>query len=260
MDAAAAGLNVTLAEPNIGARVEGVDLAEGADAALVTQLRQLLLEHHVLVLPGQDLPAQELEAFARQWGDLLKHPTAQHEDTPYIQFIPGSAAIGTFGNWHSDMTWHPTPPVITMLHARLLPDSGGDTCFVNQHLAYETMPAKLRDVLDDANGYHSGQVFGPGTPDSTHPAVRTHDESGRRALYINRAFTTHLVDVDPAVSRKVMDGALLHATRVDFLYRHRWTLHDLVIWDNRSVMHCPVVDYEGKRHMHRAVVKGNVPV
>ena len=252
-------MTVARAEPNIGARVEGVDLSDGGSPELIAELRRLLLDHHVLVIAGQDLSATELAAFAAQWGELLTHPATQHEDTPFIQFIPGSGARGTFGTWHSDMTWHPTPPIISMLHARRLPDAGGDTCFVNQHLAYETLPDDLKQALDGASGYHSGAIFGPDTPDSVHPAVRTHDESGRRALYINAAFTTHLVDMDADESRRIMDQALLHATRVEFLYRHRWQLHDIVIWDNRSVMHCPSVDYEGKRYMHRAVVKGGVP-
>lgn len=255
-----ADVTVTRAEPNLGARVEGVDLRDGGSPELVAELRELLLEHHVIVLPGQDLPATELAAFAAQWGELLTHPATQHEDTPYVQFIPGSGARQRgFGTWHSDMTWHPTPPIISMLHARRLPDAGGDTCFVNQHLAYETLPEDLKEPLENASGYHSGSVFGPDTPDSVHPAIRTHDETGRKALYLNAAFTTHLVDTEPAVSRRLIDQTLLHATRVEFLYRHRWTLHDLVIWDNRSVMHCPAVDYEGERYMHRAVVKGGVP-
>lgn len=258
-------LTVTKAEPNIGARVEGVDLHalgdDGAADALIADLREVLLEHHVIVLPGQDLSALELEAFAARWGELLEHPATRHEDTPYIQWIAASGTIGNrFGTWHSDMTWHPTPPSITMLHARRLPEAGGDTAFVNQHLAYETLPDRLREVLDGADAFHSGKVFGPDTPDSVHPAIRTHPESGRKALYVNAAFTRSIGDLDPDVSKAVMAQALLHATRVEFMYRHRWDLHDLVIWDNRSVMHCPSFDYEGERFMHRAVVSGGVPV
>ncbi|MDH3705350.1 MAG: TauD/TfdA family dioxygenase [Acidimicrobiia bacterium] len=253
-------LSVTAAEPNLGARVEGIDLTAGTDPERVAALRALLLEHHVLVLPAQDLNALELEAFARQWGELLTHPATQHRDTPYIQWIPGSGTRGNrFGHWHSDMTWHPTPPCITMLHSQRLPAAGGDTCFANQQLAYETLPDHLLDVLDGASAYHSGKTFGPDTPDSVHPAVRTHDESGAKALYVNAAFTTHLIGIDPEVSRQTLADALLHATRVELTYRHKWDLHDLVIWDNRSVMHCPAFDYEGERYMHRAVVQGGVP-
>ena len=169
-------LTVTKAEPNIGARIDGVDLrAIGDDTgdASISRLRELLLEHHVVVLPGQDVSALELEAFASKWGELLEHPATRHHDTPYIQWIAASGTRGgQFGTWHSDMTWHPTPPSITMLHARKLPDAGGDTAFVNQHLAYETLPEQLRETLDGTDAFHSGKVFGPETPDSVHPAIR----------------------------------------------------------------------------------------
>ena len=123
-----------------------------------------------------------------------------------------------------------------------------------------SLPAHLHDALDGTSAFHSGKIFGPDTPDSVHPAIRTHDESGRKALYLNLAFTRHLVDVDPDVSKAVIMEAMLHATRVEFVYRHRWVLYDLVIWDNRSVLHCPSLDYEGERYMHRAVVAGGAPV
>ena len=253
-------LSVTRAEPNIGAVVDGVDLTDGGNDELIAALRELLVEHHVIVLPAQDLTAVELEAFGRKWGELLKHPATRHRDTPYIQWIPGSGTGGKrFGTWHSDMTWHPTPPSITMLHAQRLPLAGGDTAFANQHLAYETLPTHLRGALDDTKAFHSGKIFGPDTPDSVHPAIRTHDESGRKALYLNMAFTQHLVDVDPNASTAIIREAMLHATRVEYVYRHRWALHDLVIWDHRSVMHCPSFDYEGERYMHRAVIAGGVP-
>lgn len=252
---------VTRAEPNIGARIDGVDLSGGGTADTVAKLRAALLEHHVIAISGQDLPATELEAFARQWGDLLTHPATQHRDTPFIQFIPGSGTRDKdFGSWHSDMTWHPTPPIVSMLHARRLPETGGDTAFANQHLAYETLPSHLRTALDQATAYNSGKVFGPDVPDTVHPAVRTHDETGREALYVNAVFTTHFMDMDPTASKALLLETLLHATRVEFVYRHKWELHDLVIWDNRSVMHCPSRDYEGKRYMNRAVVAGGAPV
>jgi len=259
--ATSTALTITRTEPNIGARVDGIDLSGGGSAETVAALRAALLEHHVIAISGQDLSATELEAFARQWGELLTHPATRHEDTPYIQFIPGSGATKSgFGTWHSDMTWHATPPIVTMLHARRLPDAGGDTAFSNQHLAWETLPRKLRAKLDNAQAYNSGKIFGPDVPDTVHPAVRTHDETGREALYVNAAFTTHFIDMEPAEGKALLLRTLMHATRVEFVYRHKWELHDLVIWDNRAVMHCPSVDYEGERYMHRAVVAGGAPV
>ena len=131
----------------LGVRVEGIDLAAAHGADLIDHLRALLLEHHLLVLPGQNLTPAELEAFGRQWGDLLTHPATKHRDTDFVQwigsrgrkfhFVAGVHAVN--GGWHSDMTWHSTPPIITGLHARHLPHAGGDTAFANQHLAFETL-------------------------------------------------------------------------------------------------------------------------
>ena len=257
----ASSITVTRAEPNIGARVDGIDLSNDMSDEVIATLRALLVDHHVVVLPGQVLSAKELEQFGQMWGELLKHPATQHHDTPYVQFIQGvtSKVEGRFGTWHSDMTWHPTPPIITMLHAQQLPGEGGDTAFANQHLAYETLPTHLREALIGAQAFHSGKVFGPDVPDSVHPAIRTHDESGRKALFLNNAFTRHLVDVEPTLSRALIAEASQHGTRLEFCYRHKWDLHDLVIWDNRSVMHCPAFDYTEPRYMNRIVVKGAAP-
>ena len=262
-----ATMTVHPASPALGARVEGVDLARERDAD-IAELRGLLLRHHVLVLPNQRLTALELERFGRRWGELLTHPAAKHKDTDYIQwvgakkgrqfkFAPGAHPFGR--GWHSDMTWHPTPPIVSALHAMLLPASGGDTAFANQHLAFETLNEETRDRISQLEAFHTGKVFGPDVEDSIHPMVRTHEESGRKALYVNPNFTKHVVDLAPDESERLLFKLLAHATRPEFVYRHRWQLHDLVLWDNRSVMHYAVADYDEPRLMHRIVVKGGKP-
>lgn len=251
----------------LGARVEGIDLSSGYDEYTIRELRQLMLDHHLLVLPNQRLTALELEAFGRHWGDLLTHPATKHRDTPYVQFIGGRARKFKFthgvhpfgGGWHSDMTWHATPPHITGLHAQRLPAAGGDTAFANQHLAYETLNAELKERISDLKAFHTGKVFGPDVEDSVHPVVRTHNESGRKALYVNANFTKYICDMPTAESESLLYKLFAHSTRQEFVYRHHWTLNDLVLWDNRSVMHYAIGDYEELRTMHRIVVKGDVP-
>lgn len=250
----------------LGARVEGIDLRDGA-AETVAELRALLLQYHLLVLPGQELSALELEAFGRLWGDLLTHPATKHKDTPYVQwiggkerkfrFFPGQHPFG--GGWHSDMTWHSTPPIITGLHARRLPSSGGDTAFANQHLAFNTLDAETKQQIGRLRAFHSGKVFGPDVEDSIHPVVRTHEESGRKALYVNANFTKYVIDAPPDESERLLFRLLAHATRPEFVYRHHWQLGDLVLWDNRSVMHYAISDYDEPRIMHRFVVQGGKP-
>ena len=251
----------------LGARVEGIDLAQDDDAETVAELRSLLLEHHLLVLPRQQLSALALEAFGRRWGELLTHPATKHRDTPYVQFIGSEGRKFRFahgvhpfgGGWHSDMTWHPTPPIITGLHAHRLPASGGDTAFANQHLAYDTLDAETRQRIDGRKAFHTGKVFGPDVEDSVHPVVRMHDETGRKALYVNANFTKHIVDLAEDESELLLYRLFAHASRPEFVYRHHWQLHDLVLWDNRSVMHYAVGDYDEPRFMHRIVVQGGKP-
>ena len=260
-------ISVGPASVAMGACVEGIDLARDGDATVIAELRDLLLQHHLLVLPGQRLSALELEAFGRRWGDLLTHPATKHRDTDYVQWIGGknrrfrfSPGVHPFGGgWHSDMTWHTTPPIITGLHAQRLPGAGGDTAFANQHLAYDTLSDELKDRIADLQAFHTGKVFGPDVEDSVHPVVRTHDESGRKALYVNANFTKYVVGLPADESERLLFRLFAHASRQEFVYRHRWQLGDLVLWDNRSVMHYAIGDYDEQRIMHRIVVKGGKP-
>ena len=251
----------------LGARVEGIDLRDDGDDETIGELRALLLQHHLLVLPNQQLSAIELERFGRRWGDLLTHPATKHRDTPFVQWIGGKARKFKLlagehpfgGGWHSDMTWHPTPPIITGLHAQRLPSSGGDTAFANQHLAFEALDEEMQQRLESLRGFHSGKVFGPDVEDSVHPVLRTHEETGRKALYVNGNFTRYLMDMAADESELLLYRLLSHATRPEFVYRHHWQLNDLVMWDNRSVMHYAIRDYDEMRIMHRFVVQGGRP-
>ena len=280
--------------PAMGARIDGLDLRD-ASADLVGVLRTALLEHHLLVVSNQDLDAPALQAFGGRWGELLTHPASVNAPNPYVQTlgkpagrkaedaeqqpsgVPPSRASRPrprrYGAWHSDMSWHPTPPWITMLHARTLPTWGGDTGFANQQLAWEALDVAGRDrgrvfrrdlpTSEDILGRranHTGKQFGPDVPDSIHPVVRTHNESGRAALYVNPEFTSRIEGLEDAASRVMLYALWAHATGMEFVYRHRWRPGDICIWDNRSVMHTSIADYTEPRSLSRVVVKGDVPV
>ena len=259
--------SITRASVAMGARVEGMDLSRDASREAVDHLRTLMNEYHLLVLPNQNLEALELERFGRLWGDLLTHPSSQHRDTPHVHWITGKDRVfkffpGTFrgfDGWHSDMTWHPTPPIYTGLHARQLPSSGGNTAFSNQQLAYEMLSDELKERIDGLQAFHTGKVFGPDVEDSVHPVVRTHDDTGKKALFVNANFTRHIVGMDETDSQLLLFELFAHAVRPEFTYRHQWAVNDLVLWDNRSVMHYAIQDYSERRVMHRIVVKGDVP-
>lgn len=258
----------------MGVRVSEIDL-QVANTDLVGELRQLLMKYNLVAVSNQDLHEEQMQAFGQLWGELLTHPASESRPNPYIQTLAGNgkAKGRVFGSWHSDMTWHPTPPWITMLHARRIPGFGGDTGYANQHLAWEYLDQAIKDTrrvhrryLRDADSLrelranHTGKGFGQNVPDSVHPVVRTHDETGREALYVNPEFTTHIVDVPAEESLSILFPIWLHAVTEEFCYRHHWKPGDLVIWDNRSVMHTAILDYEEPRSMTRVVVKGDVPV
>ena len=258
---------VTKTSVAMGARVEGLNLTREMTGEAVEHLRSLINEHHLLVLPDQNLEALELERFGRLWGDLLTHPSTQHRDTPHVQWIAGKDSMfkffpGTFpgfDGWHSDMTWHSTPPIYTGLHARRMPKSGGNTAFANQHLAYEMLSDEMKTRLNGLQAFHTGKVFGTDVEDSTHPVIRTHDDTGRKALFVNANFTKQIIGMSDTESQLLLFELFAHSVRPEFTYRHQWAVNDLVLWDNRSVMHYAIQDYVERRVMHRIVVKGGVP-
>ncbi|MYD42764.1 MAG: TauD/TfdA family dioxygenase [Gammaproteobacteria bacterium] len=259
--------------PAMGVRLGGIDLRI-ATSDLVGELRELLNEHHLVCVANQDLHEEEQHIFGSLWGELLTHPTSLKRANPYVQLLAGSgqAKHRVFGSWHSDMTWHPTPPWITMLHARKIPSFGGDTGYANQHMAWEHLEQARKDQRRSHRRYlptadsllpqranHTGKGFGPEVPDSVHPVVRTHNENGKQALYVNPEFTTHIVGVEENDSLRTLFPLWMHAITEEFVYRHQWHLGDLVIWDNRSVMHTAILDYDEPRAMQRVVVKGDTP-
>ena len=126
-------------------------------------------------------------------------------------------------------------------------------------LAYETLSDEMKALIDGLQAFHTGKVFGPTVPDSVHPVVRTHDETGRKALFVNANFTKHIVDMPETESQLLLYELFAHAVRPEFSSRHQWSVNALVLWDNRSVMHYAILDYKERRVMHRIVVEGDKP-
>lgn len=250
----------------LGARVDGFDLSQPLPAGGLALLERLIHEHLVLVFPAQQLTPASLAAFGSQWGELHRHPMGGHPDDPRIQAIRNGGGAEKFVNrgiWHSDVTWHETPPWYTMLTAVELPSVGGDTAFANQHLAYEMLPQELKERLDGVQAVHTAEIFGAATKDLddvVHPAVRTHPATGRKALYVNSVFTKRLLGMSEAESDELLHTLFDHMAVPEFCYRHRWTVGDLVMWDNRSVLHYPIRDFDEPRVMHRCTVLGDRPV
>jgi taurine dioxygenase len=180
----------------------------------------------------------------------------------------GRAKAGTY--WHSDLSYMAPAALASLLYGIEIPPAGGDTMFCGLHAAHDALSPRMRTMLEALNavhdfGYASRASFkgGPAsrqqldaTPPVEHPMITTHPETGRKALFVNPGFTSHIVDLHPAESRALLDFLFAHMTQPEFIYRHRWSANDLVIWDNRSTLHYAIADYDevGERYMHRTTV------
>ena len=263
-----------------GAEIRGVDISRELDDAVVAEIRRAWLDHGVVFFRDQDVtPAQQL-AFARRLGDPVEYPFVKGLDefpeiTPVVKLEHETVNFG--GVWHSDTVYLPRPPMATMLYSREIPPYGGDTEFANQALAYETLSDGLREMLDGLKAVNSAKKAdasktredrarqAPGKADDVpdevvHPVVRTHPETGRKALYVNTGHTVRFEGWTEAESRPLLEYLYRHQTRPELTCRFRWSLGALAFWDNRTVQHYPLNDYHGfRRVMHRITLAGDVP-
>ena len=279
--------------PDLGAVVSGVDLAAPLDDAGFSELRAAWLDHGgLLVVRDQALTPDQQVAFARRFGPLFGEAD-QFQASVQRYLLPGQPALYRVSNkvedgvpqgraragdyWHSDVSFRARPAAASLLYAIELPESGGDTLFADMCRAYAALPAALKARLAGLEAVHDFQVSArsSGTYDSAqleardfdganravHPVVITHPETGRRAIFVNPGFMAAVVGSAPAESTALLAELQAHATRPEFVTRHKWRLGDLVIWDNRSLMHHAVVDYEGRgaRYLHRATVIAEEP-
>ncbi|MDI2129876.1 TauD/TfdA dioxygenase family protein [Yinghuangia seranimata] len=250
----------------LGALVTGVDLAAGVDDGVLARLQGLFLEHQVLCLRGQQAmsPRQQLQ-FAARWGEVSVHPYV-----PSIEGHPGVMKIHdptpVTQRWHADTTHAPRPPALTLLLARVIPPLGGDTMWADAYGAYEQLSPGLRATLDTLRAVHRGtELAGAAGLDrdavtTTHPVVRTHPDTGRKALFVNGDYTSHFEGWTTEESAPLLAYLYAQVARPELVYRHRWQVGDLVIWDNRCTQHAVVGDTGGaERVLHRVTIAGDRP-
>lgn len=252
---------------SIGASITGVDVRR-LDTATYSPLRAALLEHGMLVLPGQSLSAEELSAFGKLWGEPWNTPNFPPlKGSEYLYAVQnlGKEQVVT-ENWHYDSTYAVCPPAISLLSAHVLPPAGGDTMWANQYLAYDSLSQGMRKVCDELKAVHrdiglykhNGLDEDPQEP-AVHPVVRTHPETGRKALFLSIG-VERFEGMTVQESMPLFNFLYAHAVQPHFIYRHQWTLGDLVIWDNRCTMHYAVHDYgSAKRKLYRVTVAGEQP-
>jgi taurine dioxygenase len=265
---------------SVGAELLGVDLgAELADDT-VAALRQALLDHQVICFRDQDLPPDRFLALARRFGTPIEYPFVKGiEGYPEIIGVTKlpNETVNFGGVWHSDTTYLTQPPMATLLAAREVPECGGDTIFANQYRAYETLSPAMQQLLSGLSGVSSSakadasrtredRIRSDGTAEprklltAQHPVVRTHPETGRKALYVNVAHTVSFAGMTEEESRPLLSFLFRHQIRPEFTCRFRWRPGSLAIWDNRCVQHYAVNDYHGqKRVMHRITLAGDTP-
>jgi taurine dioxygenase len=267
----------------LGAEVHGVDLGQCGDEA-IAEVRQALLDHQVICFREQRLtPAQQV-ALGRRFGELNVHPHYRSLDgypeiLPVLKEPTDKRNIG--GVWHSDVTFLERPALGSLLYAIDVPSKGGDTMFASQYLTYEALSPGMKRLLEGLEAVHSDAILSQPrnkaksnaerstklkeeevveVTETCHPVVRTHPETGRKALFVNGAFTTRFKDMTAEESRPLLDYLYAHAVRPEFTCRIRWRKGSLVFWDNRAVQHYALNDYPGeRREMHRVTVEGDRP-
>ncbi len=266
----------------LGAEVRGVDLAGELDDELVAAIRSAFVTHHVLFFRDQQLDAEQQMAFGRRFGELDEHPfvhgTDAHPEVLDIVTMPDDV-INFGGGWHTDVTFLPQPDLGSILYAVEVPTAGGDTLFASQHAAYDVLSDTMKAMLDGLVAVHSAgtqyQAGGASTKSKAirtknadlaaneveHPVVRTHPESGRKGLYVNRAFTTRIRGLRRNESDALLQFLFDHAVDERFTCRFRWKAGSMAMWDNRSVQHFALHDYAGeRRQMRRITICGDTPV
>jgi len=269
-NAPAPGFRLRRLSGALGAEIVGVDLSRDLEPALVAALRQALLDHLVIFFRDQDLSPERFLALARRFGEPVEYPFVRGIDgfPEIIQVAKLEHETVNFGGlWHTDTAYLECPPMGTMLLAREVPPVGGDTLFANQYLAYETLSPGMRRLLDGLRAVQASgnaavattrqdRIRDSGRPAedeaardylAEHPVVRTHPETGRRALYVNGAHTRRFVDMTEAESQPLLDFLFQHQVRPEFTCRFAWSPGALAFWDNRASLHNPINDYHGHR-------------
>jgi taurine dioxygenase len=270
-----------------GAEILGIDLGATLSDEDFARVHAAHLDHHLVVFRDQRITPRQHIDFSRRFGKLMIHVLHQYHLPGHPEILTVSniiedgkpVGLGDAGKyWHSDISYKALPSLGSLLHAQELPAEGGDTLFADMHLAYDTLPAHLRKAVEGKRAVHSylakyGQMQKDGNwrpqlseqqlaqvQEVVHPVVRTHPESGRKALFVSEGFTTRIEGLPEDESASLLQELFAHSIKPEHVYRHRWQPHDLVFWDNRSLIHlaagCPP---HLRRKLYRTTIEGDAP-
>jgi taurine dioxygenase len=273
----------------LGAEITGIDLAGTLDDDIFGRIVHAFHAHQIIVFRDQELTPEQQIAFSRRFGDLEIHISREylHDDHPEILLVSNRQVNGEYvglaqagKDWHSDLSYLEKPSMGSLLHALEVPQAGGDTEWANMYTAYETLAEDTKRRIAGLKAIHSfdrrrnPRVDLPmqheNNPDSAyerspddvyHPMVRTHPDTGRKALFVSPRFTIGIQDMEDSEAQELLDELFEHVIQPEFIYRHKWRLGDLMFWDNRCTIHlaCGGIKPPGVRHMHRTTVAGDAP-
>ena len=274
-------------DASVGAEIVGLDISRPIDDAGFARIHRAHLDHHVLVFRDQRVTPDAHIAFSRRFGELEIHVLHQFQLPRHPEILIVSnilengepIGLGDAGvYWHSDISYKPRPSLGSLLHAQELPAEGGDTLFADQHLAWESLDPALQQRILPLKAEHSYlakyeelRAKNPWRPKlsqaqidqvapAVHPVVRTHPETGRKALFVSEHFTTRIVDLPQEEGDALLAELFAHSVKPAFVYRHQWQPHDLVFWDNRSLMHLAAGTPDHlRRRLNRTTVVGDTP-
>lgn len=271
-------IEITPLTSTIGAEISGVDLREPLSSNEVAQIRTALLDHLVVFFRDQEITPSQQVTFGRCFGELCFPPfMTDHGDDPEILVLDQVAPRGEgTDTWHSDNTFMAEPPLGSILRAIQLPSLGGDTCFASAYAAYDALSPSMKAFVDELTAIHDltatleraneaghtradvAAVLAK-SPPVEHPVVRTHPETGRKALFVNANSTTRIVGLTEAENDRILPFLCDHIRSPEFQCRFRWAPNSIAFWDNRSAQHLAIPDYDERRVMHRVTVAGDRP-
>jgi len=261
---------------NIGAEIDGIDLCQPLGNQQFQELHDALMEHQVLFFRDQPVTVDQHKALGRKFGDLHIHPGSPppdgHPEILVVHADENSKHVSG-ERWHTDVSCEDEPPMGSILHLWQVPEVGGDTLFASMYAAYDSLSERMKTYLDGLTAMHSGEQVYRGRyvdrggddshkvyPTAAHPVVRTHPVTGRKALYVNRNFTTLILDLPRDESRDILEFLYRHCEKPDFQTRFKWQPHSIAFWDNRCVQHLAIWDYYPQiRSGYRVTIKGDRP-
>ncbi|MEQ9144294.1 MAG: TauD/TfdA family dioxygenase [Parvibaculaceae bacterium] len=279
-NAEALGLTIEPLSPAIGSVIHGIDLTRPVSDELAALLRETLVERKVLFFRDQDITTEQHLDFARKFGELEVHPFAPSKPgyPEVLAITHNKESKGRENVWHSDVTWRLEPSLGSILRALEVPANGGDTLFANMEMAYDELDDAIKEQIDGAVAVHDFahfrtmlqkrglseeeiEEYNKAYPEAIHPVVRTHPESGRKSIYVNKAFTQYIVGMEREASDALLQFLYSRAAIPEYQCRFQWQANSIAFWDNRAAQHYAVSDYwPALRRMERVTIIGDKPV